>query len=214
MAALALEYELCINSDWLLSGDNENNMLLDRQTQKKSRIKTYTSEPSFTTNPDGTIIITIPTPPNAAIAEPTAQYNAAGVITIPLIDLPAAASVPGTLTDDNIQDTVLVPSRYLPRGARNWTLSAVQIRGDSMHPTIPDDSICILRHDPLPAPKELVNHIIAARLDDDSVTIKRLALCPHCWLLKPDNPKHHCTSISLDNTDFLIAQVIRAWIPL
>lgn len=121
---------------------------------------------------------------------------------IPLLADPIAAGNPMAIAEDNIEGVVLMHQAWCsnPEMTR-----AIRVKGDSMHPTIPDESIVILDTTCVD-PKDLDGHVVAVRKGDDC-SVKRLELAERGTVIcRPDNPAHR--SVVLQEGDAILGQVI------
>jgi len=91
------------------------------------------------------------------------------------------------------------------------TTRCLRVRGDSMHPILPDGSICavdLAQRDP----QVLLKKIVAARVDD-GVTIKWLQLAKDVLVLRPENREHDTIVLhpGEDDENPIIGQVTWWW---
>lgn len=104
---------------------------------------------------------------------------------IVMLDAQAAAGLPGNYA--NPEWFVGKPAFRLPGYRYNsGTMVAVQVNGDSMHPTIGHEDWLIARHlvNPLEELREGYVHLLVAR---DGVVAKRLFKVPGGYLCRSDN---------------------------
>lgn len=105
------------------------------------------------------------------------------------------------LAKENIESYIYKPVDSLPSGE----IFALQAKGDSMEPTIPDGAIVLLRAQP-----EVENGEIAAVLvnGDEEATLKRIRKENGFIWLVPDNPKHELKQITEDFPARIIGKAI------
>lgn len=105
------------------------------------------------------------------------------------------------LAKENIESYIYKPVDSLPSGE----IFALQAKGDSMEPTIPDGAIVLLRAQP-----EVENGQIAAVLvnGDEEATLKRIRKENGFIWLVPDNPKHELKQITEDYPARIIGKAI------
>ncbi len=105
------------------------------------------------------------------------------------------------LAKENIESYIYKPVDSLPSGE----VFALQAKGDSMEPTIPDGAIVLLRAQP-----EVENGEIAAVLvnGDEEATLKRIRKDNGFIWLVPDNPKHELKQITEDYPARIIGKAI------
>lgn len=105
------------------------------------------------------------------------------------------------LAKENIESYIYKPVDNLPSGE----IFALQAKGDSMEPTIPDGAIVLLRAQP-----EVENGQIAAVLvnGDEEATLKRIRKENGFIWLVPDNPKHELKQITEDYPARIIGKAI------
>ncbi|MEQ6855366.1 LexA family transcriptional regulator [Lysinibacillus capsici] len=105
------------------------------------------------------------------------------------------------LAKENIESYIYKPVDSLPSGE----IFALQAKGDSMEPTIPDGAIVLLRRQP-----EVENGEIAAVLvnGDEEATLKRIRKENGFIWLVPDNPKHELKQITEDYPARIIGKAI------
>ncbi|SPU37871.1 SOS-response transcriptional repressor [Lysinibacillus capsici] len=105
------------------------------------------------------------------------------------------------LAKENIESYIYKPVDSLPSGE----IFALQAKGDSMEPTIPDGAIVLLRVQP-----EVENGEIAAVLvnGDEEATLKRIRKENGFIWLVPDNPKHELKQITEDYPARIIGKAI------
>lgn len=105
------------------------------------------------------------------------------------------------LAKENIESYIYKPVDSLPSGE----VFALQAKGDSMEPTIPDGAIVLLRVQP-----EVENGEIAAVLvnGDEEATLKRIRKDNGFIWLVPDNPKHELKQITEDYPARIIGKAI------
>lgn len=105
------------------------------------------------------------------------------------------------LAKENIESYIYKPVDSLPSGE----IFALQAKGDSMEPTIPDGAIVLLRVQP-----EVENGEIAAVLvnGDEEATLKRIRKENGFIWLVPDNPKHQLKQITEDYPARIIGKAI------
>ncbi|MGF0471190.1 LexA family protein [Lysinibacillus fusiformis] len=105
------------------------------------------------------------------------------------------------LAKENIESYIYKPVDSLPSGE----VFALQAKGDSMEPTIPNGAIVLLRAQP-----EVENGEIAAVLvnGDEEATLKRIRKDNGFIWLVPDNPKHELKQITEDYPARIIGKAI------
>lgn len=120
-------------------------------------------------------------------------------IAIPVLG-PIACGDP-ILAKENIESYIYKPADSLPSG----DMFALQAKGDSMEPSIPNGAIVLLRAQP-----EVENGEIAAVLvnGDEEATLKRIRKENGFIWLVPDNPKHELKQISEDYPARIIGKAI------
>ena len=120
----------------------------------------------------------------------------------------SAAAGDGMVVEDRPEGVVVMHRRCLPPGHK---VTCVRVRGDSMEPLVPDRAIVAIDHDDRD-PSAISAHcesrrIVAARLDDETVTIKVLtqAQTQDAWILLPKNPAY---TPRLVEPDAIIGRVV------
>jgi repressor LexA len=107
-----------------------------------------------------------------------ASAEAAGVREVPVVGRIAAGAP--LLAEQNVEDTLAVPEQFTGRG----TLFALHVRGDSMvNAGILDGDTVIVREQPDASDGE----IVAALVDEDEATVKRLSRRGGRVRLLPEN---------------------------
>ncbi len=94
------------------------------------------------------------------------------------------------------------PTEFLPKG----NLFYLRTKGDSMEPTIPDNSFVLIREQP-----EVEYGEIAAVLvnGDTEITLKRVKKQGNAIFLMPDNPKHDPILVDENNPVRIIGKAVR-----
>ena len=105
------------------------------------------------------------------------------------------------LAEENIEKYIYKSADSLPSGE----IFALEAKGDSMEPTIPNGAIVILRAQP-----DVENGEIAAVLvnGDEEATLKRIRKEDGFVWLVPDNPKHEMKRITKDYPVRVIGKAI------
>lgn len=105
------------------------------------------------------------------------------------------------LAKENIENYIYKPVDSLPSG----NIFALQAKGDSMEPSIPDGAIVLLR-----AQVDVENGEIAAVLvnGDEEATLKRVKKQGEMIFLMPDNPKYAPYVIDENNPARIIGKAI------
>lgn len=106
------------------------------------------------------------------------------------------------LAEQNYEDYRTVLEEGLPSG----TLVYLEAKGDSMHPTIPNGALVMIREQP-----EVENGEIAAVLinGNSEATLKRVKKQGEIILLMPDNPKHDPIIVGEDNPIKIIGKAMK-----
>ena len=100
--------------------------------------------------------------------------------------------------------------KNLPQASRKHRLAAVKVRGDSMMPTLPEGSVCIVDLDQTDA-SLLLKKLIIARAQDEWA-VKRLEARKGRLFLVSSNPSYK--AIPLDADVQILGRVIRVmWHP-
>ena len=110
---------------------------------------------------------------------------------------PAAAGIPLSAEDD--YERIEFPCGTVPAGAD----FGVRIRGDSMQPTIPDDTIVFVRKQP-----ELQNGQIGIFMIDDGALCKRFYRRGGQIILQSDNPKYQDIEVGEYQRLFIVGKVL------
>lgn len=139
---------------------------------------------------------------NNAMSVKASDYYA-----MPLLSDRAAAGPPTAVNESDVEDIVLLHRRAL----RGGTYSAIRVRGDSMHPRIPDESIIAINHERRD-PRELEGKIVAAR-HDGGITVKYLRTLHGQLMLVPENVAFHRIMLLADDDD-IVGAVESVWTPL
>ncbi|MFJ8100385.1 LexA family protein [Lysinibacillus sp. NPDC096212] len=105
------------------------------------------------------------------------------------------------LAKENIENYIYKPADSLPSG----DVFALQAKGDSMEPTIPDGAIVLLRVQP-----DVENGEIAAVLvnGDEEATLKRVKKQGDTVFLMPENPKYAPYIVDENNPARIIGKAI------
>lgn len=106
------------------------------------------------------------------------------------------------LVEENIVDYRYAVKDNMPSG----TTFYLQAKGDSMHPTIPDGSMVLVRHQ-----NDAENgEIVAAMFDDhNEATLKRIRKQGDTIMLLPDNNEHEPIIPTKDNPVRIIGKAIK-----
>ena len=110
---------------------------------------------------------------------------------------PAAAGIPLSAEDD--YERIEFPCSEIPAGAD----FGVRIRGDSMQPTIPDDTIVFVRKQP-----ELQNGQIGIFMIDDGALCKRFYRRGNQIILQSENPKYNDIEVGEYERLFIVGKVL------
>ena len=110
---------------------------------------------------------------------------------------PAAAGIPLSAEDD--YERVEFPCSEVPTGAD----FGVRIRGDSMQPTISDDTIVFVRKQP-----EMQNGQIGIFMLDDGALCKRFYNRGGRIILQSDNPKYKDIEVGENERLFIVGKVL------
>jgi len=185
---LALEHELRINHEWLLTGKGD---------------------PLVGARPARPVIVTSPEELRSLRRlEGEDQYYA-----VPYLRDPAAAGA-GLIMEEQVEGYCVIHRRVAPHPE---TIRCVRISGDSMAPTLTDGSIVAVDITPVPL-RNLEGRIVCSRTHDGGVVIKRLRVRNHFALLFSDNEDQRTfPPIVLDLRELpdpTIGQVIWAWVDL
>lgn len=107
------------------------------------------------------------------------------------------------LVEENFEDYRTVLEENLPAG----DLVYLQAKGDSMHPTIPDGSMVLIR-----VQEEVENGEIAAVTFNlnSKATLKRVKKQDGVIILMPDNPAHEPILVTRENPVRIIGKAIRS----
>lgn len=112
-----------------------------------------------------------------------------------------ACGVP-ILAEENYEDYRTTLAESLPAG----NIIYLRARGDSMHPTIPDGAMIMVREQP-----EVEQGEIAAVMVDGSTraTLKRVKMQGDMMILMPDNPAHEPIFVTKDYPVQIIGKAVR-----
>lgn len=104
------------------------------------------------------------------------------------------------LVEENYEGYRYESPDMMPSGTNVY----VKAKGDSMHPTIPDGSLVLIRQQPTVESGE----IAAVRIDGE-ITLKRVKKQGDIVMLLPDNPTYEPIIINGGNTAAIIGKAIR-----
>lgn len=129
-------------------------------------------------------------------------------LAVPLVEGRVAAGA-GAVAWDVVRSLVWV---YRPEVGRRRNLVAVQVWGDSMHPTIPHQAIIIIDRDQR-LPQGDRRAIWAVRTGPEGdLAIKRLQMADGLLLLMSDNPEHPpMVAWTTDADKLVVGRVIWMW---
>lgn len=123
-----------------------------------------------------------------------------GLTKIPLLGTIACGDP--ILADENIAGYLSEPTDFLPSGK----LFYLRAKGQSMEPTIKDESLVLIRQQP-----DVEDSEIAAVLftDDDEATLKRVKRSGDTMILLPDNRRYEPIIVSKDNPVRILGKAVR-----
>ena len=143
--------------------------------------------------------------PNAAYPYDPDLHDAEHVL-VPKLNVRASAGH-GAVNEDETAEHLLAFRRdwLRKRGLQADYLSAIEVTGDSMEPTLKEgDTILVDRARPMP-PK--IGTLVVARINTEEVVVKRLnRLGDKQYLLTSDNPVYH--PVALKKDDALVGEVV------
>lgn len=184
-----------LNLDWLLSGRGEPRLQYPRHGIPRTEIVTGRELgiprgiPSSGNSPGSvrSVLSTIEEPPGVWYKPAVVTVDQKGEPNIVMLDARAAAGLPTNYANPEYFSGK--PAFRIPGYRYNTgTLVAVQVIGDSMHPTIGHEDWLIARHldDPLRQVREGYVHLLVAQ---DGVVAKRLFKAPGgtAFLCRSDN---------------------------
>ena len=190
------------SADWLLYGDGE--MFSTRRAEPDRRdaiVVEYLRRQIAAVQSEGA---EQPDPPDLSTFE--AQF-----VYLPLYADPAAAGQPRAIQEHEIDGAVPVPLDMCPHPKDT---SCIRVRGDSMAPTLAEDTIvavdaAIKRLDVLDG------KIVCVRnSEDDGVTIKRLVLRGSVARFQPDNPAYvglEVPAAEVEDNELIVGKVVWSW---
>lgn len=140
----------------------------------------------------------------------SAELDDPDFIQIPMVRLRLQAGVTGFQTEPDRREggTLGMRRAWIERGSLNpESLIAVQVKGESMEPSLYEDDIVVINIDD----KKLVDGSVYAFNYEGEAVIKRLSRDAGMWWLTSDNPdqrKYHRKSIQGDEC-IVIGRVVR-----
>jgi len=142
--------------------------------------------------------------PDVLLATPEEE-----TVSIPLMAIPVGAGIPTTV-DNEIKKRIPWLLNNLPQASRKHRLAAATVRGDSMMPTLPEGSVCIVDLDQTDA-SLLLKKLVVARAQDEWA-VKRLEVRKGKLFLTSDNPDY--PDIPVDSEMSILGRVIKVlWSP-
>jgi len=130
-------------------------------------------------------------------------------VSVPFMAVPVGAGVPTTVGDE-VKMRIEMLLKNLPQASRKHRLAAVKVRGDSMMPTLPEGSVCIVDLDQTDA-SLLLKKLIIARAQDEWA-VKRLEARKGKLFLVSSNPGYKAIPVDADVQ--ILGRVIRVmWHP-
>ncbi len=167
-----------INIGWLLYGEGPK----ERQAQSQPGAVAETA-PEVTVSGDA-YIIRIPRRRKHRVTL-SPQVHESPVVSIPFMASPVGAGTP-TAMDDKIKTRIVWPLAGLPSRSRKHKLAALILKGESMAPTMPEGSICIVDLSQT-EPGLLRRKLVVAKIEEECL-IKRLVIQARKMLLTSINP--------------------------
>lgn len=137
------------------------------------------------------------------LGEPSEEF-----VPVPYMEERVAAGPPTEVADERIRGYIVMYKSKVKRPADTF---AVQIRGNSMHPTIPDGAIVGVDASQRDV-TTLLHSIVLAVDGKGGATVKRLRQDATHWILQPDNPE--AETIYLDKLSIanpIVGKVIWFW---
>ncbi|SDX64022.1 LexA family protein [Salimicrobium album] len=134
------------------------------------------------------------------VAEAQNLYRVNRTTAVPIIGTIACGDP--ILANENIEEYRYEPTDYLPQG----DVFYLRCKGDSMTPTIPTESLVLIRHQ-----TDVESGEIAAVLlnGDVDATLKRVKKQGDNIILLPDNHKHDPIFVNEDNPARIIGKAMR-----
>lgn len=130
-----------------------------------------------------------PPPETRSAGVQSRQRVSAGLVAVPRLDVGASAGPGGLAVDERAQSVIGFDARRLRQlSSAPDALSVIQVRGDSMVPTLSDgDDILVDRAD---AADRVRDGIYVLRVDD-ALNVKRVAMAPgRRFVIVSDNPAY------------------------
>ena len=127
---------------------------------------------------------------------------------VPLLRDAAARGTPRAVDEEEIEEVLSFPQRWLPRGG---SIFAVRVTGDSMSPLLEEDYVVLVNVASRDA-NRLVGRMVLAR-DGDEVTVKWLRRQEKMFLLVPQNtsPRHPIRVWTRSDNRAIVGEVV-CWI--
>ena len=127
---------------------------------------------------------------------------------LPLLRDPTAAGPGRRITDGDVEGPAIIHKAWCPNPNRT---DYVRVKGDSMEPGIPDESIVTIDKT-YQNPEDLLGSVVAVYLaESEEVTIRRLqkdAVQPECYVGVPDNPSNRNRPVVLGRDDRIVGKVV------
>lgn len=168
-----------INISWLLYGEGPKERQIERQSES---IAEESSELSW----QGKDLLIRVRNVDLEKRFPSSPYPPE-IIPIPFLAMPVAAGVPAAV-EDNYRANLEWPASDLSPKLRKHKLKALEIKGNSMAPSIPEGAICIVDMNQA-EPKVLVGKLVVVKIEGESM-VKRLTVQRGRLMLVSNNPDY------------------------